>query len=363
MGQAFTAEQNDLYLLYYNPAGIATLRYPLLTIQHQELILDSRFENISLAYPLLGGYLAASNSIFWVPPFDKIDIDGNVVGKVVYFNGVFTLGYGYNLGFMFLGGSIKYIYQRIDTQFYNAVAFDIGVLRGFRLFTPFDAPSQNLHIGLSLLNLGSSVAGSPLPRQIRLGLSYKITNWLGFNVDFIESMIDFTDLYDFTSGFDESFRINTGIEFSYLDLIALRAGYRFNDTGTYTLGLGFNYVIGDVTFTVDAAYADAGIFGATYSFTVAFKLIPKVVTIQDRKDADKAYRRAIRYYVAGDIDSSINEFKKTKDTNPYHKNIDKRIRDLEKLKELMEENKKLDMKEINEKTPEIEPDKEAEDIH
>ncbi len=342
MGQAFTAETNDINLLYYNPAGIGSLRYPLLSLQHQELILDSRFENISFAYPLLGGYLAASNSIFWVPPFDKIDIDGNVVGQVVFLNGAFTAGYGYNLGFVYLGGSIKYIYQKIDTKLYNSVAFDLGVLKGLRLFTPFEAPTQNLHIGLSILNIGTSVAGYPLPRILRLGFSYKITNFLGINIDMLENIIDFSDLYDFTSGFNESFRLNTGLEFSYLEILSLRAGYRFNDTGTFTLGLGFNYVIGNVTFTVDAAYADAGQFGASYSFNVTFKLIPKVVTMQDRTVAENHYRRGIRAYVAGDIESALNEFRTTRDINPYHKSINKRINDLEELQQLIRENKKME---------------------
>ena len=75
MGEAFTAEINDINSLYYNPAGLATLKYPVLSIFHHELILDSRFENISIAQKVYGGWLAVSNAFFWVPPFEKIDIE------------------------------------------------------------------------------------------------------------------------------------------------------------------------------------------------------------------------------------------------------------------------------------------------
>jgi hypothetical protein len=360
MGQAFTAETGDVNLLYYNPAGLGTLRYPVLSLQHQELLLDSRLENVSIAYPLLGGYIAASNSIFWVPTFDQINEDGLSTGDVSYYNGALTVGYGYNLGFMYLGGSMKYIYQHIGPKTYHGFAMDIGILKGLRLFTPFEAPTQNLHIGLSILNLGPDIVGEfPLPRTIRLGASYKLTNWFGLNLDLVENIIDFSDLYDFTYGFNESFRLNAGIEFSYLDILSIRAGYRFNDVSTstfsyYTLGLGFNYVVGNVTFTIDATYADAGQFDPSYSFNITFKLIPKVVTLQDRMDAEGHYRRGIRNYVAGDVDTALTEFRTTRDINPYHKNIGKRIDDLEELQRLIKENKKMEEKGANEEVQELE---------
>ena len=118
MGEAFTSEINDINSIYYNPAGLATLKYPMVSVNHQELILDSRFENVSFAYPIYNGYLGVSNSLFWVPPFDKIDIDGNTVGKVNFYNGAFTAAYGYNLEFMYVGASMKYIYQKVDDKFY-----------------------------------------------------------------------------------------------------------------------------------------------------------------------------------------------------------------------------------------------------
>ena len=347
MGDAFTAEVNDINAIYFNPAGLGSMKYPVLSINHQELIEDSRFENISMCYPLFQGYIGFSNSIFWVPPFEKIDIDGNKTGEVTFYNGCTTVAYGYDFEFIYIGGGLKYVYQRIDTLFVQSVAVDIGILKGMYLYSPFNAPLRNFHIGISMLNLGSGARDDPLPRMLRLGLSYKLTNWFGLNMDFTENMIDSSDLYDFTYGFDEGFRMNLGVEFTWLELLFLRGGYRFNDGGTYTFGIGFNYVIKNVTFNLDASYAETKVFGPTYSITLSFKLIPKVVTIEDKIEADKHYKNGIRYFVANDIDTAMKEFKLCRDFDPYYKSIDKKITDLEELHKLQTDNKDFE-KEIQE---------------
>lgn len=342
MGEAFTAGTDDINTIYYNPAGLATLRYPLLSVHHQELILDSRFENVSFAHPLFGGILGLSHSIFWVPSFDKIDIDGNKTGQVKFVNGVMNIAYAYDLNFMYVGGTVKYVYQKIDTLFVNSFAFDIGVLKGMYLISPFDAPVRNFYLGMSLQNIGTPARSNPLPRIMRMGASYRMTHWMTLNLDVTENFIVASDLYDFIYGFDESFRVNTGVEFTYLDLVSLRAGYRFNDAGGFSAGLGFNYVIDNVSFTIDASFSDAGIFGPVYSLGVSFKLIPKVITIEDRIEAENHYKKAIKLFIANDFDGALQEFELCREANPYHKNIDGKINDIKEILELRKQNEELD---------------------
>lgn len=342
MGEAFTAGTDDINSIYYNPAGLGTIRYPVLSIMHQELILDSRFENISAAFPLFNGFMGVSNSVFWVPPFDKIDVDGNKTGTVNFYNACFTLAYGQSLGFMEVGGSVKYIHQKIDTLTLHSAAVDLGVMKRLYMYSPFDAPIRNFVLGMSLQNIGTKAKDDELPRLMRMGASYYPTRWLGLNLDLMQYFIDTSDLYDFTYGFEESLRANLGMELSYFNIIALRAGYRFNDSGTYSLGMGFNYAVKDVGFSIDASYSDTGIFGPVYSFSISFKLIPKIITVEDQLKAEAHYQKAIKYYIANDIDSALDEFRSCRDYNPYHKNVKKKIKDLEYLKELKRQNEELD---------------------
>lgn len=342
MGEAFTAEINDVNSIYYNPAGLGSLRYPVLSVFHNELILDSRFENINFAYPLYGGWIGISNSLFWVPAFDRVNLQGNTDGKVQFFNGSFTTGYGYDFGTFYAGGSVKYIYQKIDTLFISSAAVDIGILKGMYLYSPFDSPIRNFHVGFSILNLGTTAKDDPLPRMVRFGSSYKPTKWLGINIDMSENFIRPSDLYDFTYLFEESFRLNAGLEFNYLELLYLRGGWRFNDAGTYSLGFGFNYAIQNTAFTVDTSYSDNGIFGPVYSLSVTVKLIPKVITVGDKLRAEIHYKKGIKHFIADDLDSAIEEFNTVRDYNPYHKNIDRKIKDLQEIKKLKEKNRELD---------------------
>ncbi len=342
MGEAFTAEINDVNSIYYNPAGLGSMRYPVLSVFHNELILDSRFENISLAFPVYEGWFGLSNSLFWVPVFDKIDINGETTGKVQFYNGNFTTGYGYDFGAFYLGGSFKYIYQKIDTLFLSSFAIDLGVLKGMYIYSPFDSPIRNFNVGFSILNVGTDAKDDPLPRMFRFGTSYKPTKWFGINLDMTENFINSSDLYDFTYLFDESFRVNTGVEFNYLELLYIRGGWRFNDAGTYSLGFGFNYAVNNTAFSVDTSYSDNGIFGPVYSISVTVKLIPKIITVGDKLRAEVHYKKGIKHFVADDIDSAIDEFNTVKDYNPYHKNIDRKIKDLQEIKKLKETNKELD---------------------
>jgi hypothetical protein len=342
MGEAFTAAVDDVNAIYYNPAGLATLRYPVLQVMHQELILDSRFENVSGAMPLFTGFAGFSSSVFWVPPFDRIDVDGNVTGQVQFYNTAFTAAYAQSLGFMEVGASLKYIYQKIDTLSVHSAAADFGILKRLYMYSPFDAPIRNLMLGMSFQNIGTKAKDDPLPRIMRVGSSYYLTKWLGINVDLMQYFIDSSDLYDFTYGFDESLRINTGVELNYYNILFLRSGYRFNDAGTYSFGMGFNYSIKNVGFTIDASYSDTGIFGPVYSFSVSFKLIPKVITVEDQLKAEVHYQRAIKHYIANDIEAAIEEFNQCKDYNPYHKNVKQKIKDLEYLLELRRKNEELE---------------------
>ncbi|MBN1501163.1 MAG: PorV/PorQ family protein [Spirochaetes bacterium] len=342
MGEAFTAMSEDVNALYYNPASLGTQKYPELSINHQELILDSRMENITAVWPVLGGFGAFSSTFFWVPRFEKVDIDGNSAGQVNFYNSASTLAWGKSFGSFYTGAAIKYIYQKVDTNSYHSIALDAGVLKSFYMYTPFSSPARNFYLGLSLNNIGTDVAGDPLPRNFKTGISYITANWMRVNVDFSEYLIEATDIFDFTYGFDENFQLNTGLEFNYDEILYFRTGYKFNDGTSYSFGVGFNYAIKNVAFRIDASYSDADVFGSIYTLNFTVKLIPKVITTEDKILAEKYYKAGIKAYIAEDIDGALANFEKVKAYNPYYKSIDQKISDLKELKKLKEQNKKFD---------------------
>ena len=97
-----------------------------------------------------------------------------------------------------------------------------------------------------------------------------------------------------------------------------------------------------MTFNIDTHYADSGVFGPTYSFNLTFKLIPKVVTIQDKMDAQEHYKKGIKHFIDNQIPQAVEEFKTVKDYDPYYKNIDRKIQDLKEIEKLKKENEEID---------------------
>lgn len=347
MGEAFTAMAEDMNAVYYNPAVAATLSYREASFQHQELIEDSRLEHIAFSYPIkygadYYGNLYVGQTLFWVPPFEKIDINGESDGDVVFLNSSTAIGYGYRIGRFYSGATVKYIYQHIDSLNVSSAAVDLGLLGGFTIPSPFSTVQENLLLGISFLNLGTNAMDDPLPRKARIGASYLPIDWARVNLDFYESLIDSSDVYDFTYGFDESFGINSGVEFTYMNLLSFRAGYRFNDAGGYTFGAGVNYAIGKTAFTIDASLCDTVEFGPVFSVQVGVMLVPKITTY-DISMAEKYYLEGIKYYVEDDLDSSIISLKKARQYNPYYRDIDKKIKELEELKKLRRENLNYDI--------------------
>jgi hypothetical protein len=347
MGEAYTAVPGEITAVYYNPAVVPTLKFPELYVHHQEMIEDSRLEHIGGLYPIrtggrFYGNLYMGQTVFWVPSFEKVDIDGKNQGEVTFVNSNTEVGYGYSFGEFHTGAKLKYIYQKIDTLNVNSAAVDLGILGGLKIPSPLPSPPQNLYLGMAFQNLGTNAKDDPLPRKLRLGVSYLPTQWAKWNVDINQLVIRNSDLLDFTYGFEETFELNTGLEFDYLDLLFFRTGYRFNDGGGYTLGSGFRYAIGKTAFKVDVSMAETYEFGNTFSVNVSVMLVPKI-TVEDRKNAKQYYMQGIQYYVEDDLDNAIESFERARSYDPYYKDIDKKIEEMRDLKQLREENQRYEL--------------------
>lgn len=346
MSEAYSAEYNDISAVYYNPAVISTIPYRQVYFSHQELIEDSRLEHLSGIIPLKPGGTYYGNvylgqTLFWVPPFEKTDEFGNDIGDVSFYNSSTMAGYGYSLKNLYFGITSKYIHQQIDELVTHSFAADLGVMGVMSLYSPLKTIPENFSLGLSLLNMGTTAYDDPLPRRLRLGFSYFLTDWVKINTDFHESLIESDDIADFTYGFDESFSINSGIELNYEKMIFFRAGYALNDGTTYSFGGGFQYAVGRTAFNIDIGLANTPDFGYVYSVSCGVMLVPKI-TNEDRKNAEYYYMQGIKYYVSGDLNSAIESLEKAKNYNPYYKDIDKKLNEMKEIKRLKDENDSFD---------------------
>lgn len=290
MGGAFVAEASDLSALYWNPAGLSNLTGAAVSLAHTSYLADVNY-NYAAFGTTLGGAGTLAAAILYL---DSGDMDVRTVDepegtgerfKVQDF--AIQVSYARALTDRFsIGANVKYIQERIWHSTASTVAVDIGTL--------FTTPYERLRLGASFSNFGPKMQMSgrdivfsedptpdqdgvveivnseyqmeehPLPLLFRIGLSWDAVNTSSHRIVLSTDAAHPNDNYEY---------VNTGIEYSFRDLIALRAGYRnlFEEDGEQglTFGGGLNLRMdGGLRAGFDYAYADFGRLEATHWFTV-----------------------------------------------------------------------------------------------
>jgi len=281
MGSAYVAVSDDIYSTYYNPAGITRANgNSQVAFNHSSWLADVNYDFAAGSINIDGlGTLFATFSSLSVPK-DQVrtteypEGDGRTWGANSLVIGV---GYARSLTDRFsIGFHVKYIQETI----WNSSASGIGLDVGTYYITPFN----DLVIGASVSNFGTKMqlAGrdlqinvnpngttqsgpnnipgqyssekNDLPLNFRVGLSMNVVNTRFFRLKAAVDAVHPNDNKEY---------LNTGLEFSYNEMIFLRGGYKAlllpNSEQGLTLGVGINYdLTPDLEFTFNYAYGDYG---------------------------------------------------------------------------------------------------------
>lgn len=290
LGGSFVAEANDLSALYWNPAGLANLYGGAVQVAHTQYLAGIDYSFAAFGTSLgNAGTIAASLILL-----DSDDMEVRTASepegtgerfKVQDF--AIQLSYGRALTDRFkIGGSVKYIQERIWHSTASSVAFDVGTL--------FTTPYERLRLGASFSNFGPKMQMNgrdiifsedpapdqqgnveivnseylmdrhPLPLLFRIGLAWDAVLTADHRV------VVSTDA---AHPNDNSEYLNVGAEYAFRDLLALRAGYRnlFEVDGEQglTFGGGLNFRLdGSLRARFDYAYATFGRLEQTHWFTM-----------------------------------------------------------------------------------------------
>ena len=290
MGGAFVAAGGDASSLYWNPGAVSRPGQSQIMASHTSWLVNTSFNWVGLQLAL-----DEANTVgVSLTQLDYGQDDVTTVQSPEGTGQIWTaqdiavgVSYARNLTDRFsIGGTVKYISQRIWNESASAFAFDVGLL--------FITPFNGMRLGMSLSNFGTDMqlAGKDLVHRIDLDpgvngnnktivASLKTDTWelpLNFRVgvayDLLKSeQFSFTVAADAARPNDNDENVCIGGEASFKNILYVRAGYKslfLADTEEgLTAGIGVNYpIFGTTAASVDYVYQDFGIFKNVQSITL-----------------------------------------------------------------------------------------------
>lgn len=264
LGSAVTALPGDVTQMFYNPAGIAMKDQTLqASFTYNKWIADIGHNAAAVSYNIEGiGTVGVGFISFGLSGIEASrDKTDDVTSPTYdYRDMAYQVSFSrYVVDQLALGITVKGINQSIDGVSASAIALDFGSV--------YHIGVLDWTIGARFNNLGSDLLyydiASALPMQFSIGTALK---------PYKNEMMGVMVALDAVKPQDGPQYVYGGLELSFMDMVALRGGYKFNYSGTDEVtGTGSNAVIS----TIEGVSAGAGLrtnfegyaIGFDYSFT------------------------------------------------------------------------------------------------
>jgi hypothetical protein len=256
MGGAYVAVANDVTSGYWNPAGLAAINYPQISLMHEEHfgnLVNYNYGSVAIPYgtDMSFGLSVIRLGIDGIPDTRNALIDFNGDGKlsdpkdrldyskITEFNNsdwAFYLTFAKKSSEDFsYGANVKFILRDIAEYKAYGVGFDIGAI-----YSPF----ENFYLGANVQDITTTLVAWNTGRNELITPTLKVG--AAYQFDFLFGR--FTPAADFDIRFENrrfasqfnigpvSFDPHFGLEYSFKEIIAVRFGY--NDVKQFTIGAG-----------------------------------------------------------------------------------------------------------------------------
>lgn len=263
MADAYTGLADDVYALYYNPAGLTRMKRPEFAGQLTNYFQDSDYGFMGFAYPIADSNGNVRHSVgvsvysLKVNSLERRTQDtDNAAGLFDSADMAYALSYAYRISDRLgLGITGKYIRGQIDDVKASAFAADIGAQYLLDRFS----------IGFTVRNIGTKMKygseADPLPLGVFLGLGYRVSDSFALGLD----------AYKYND-----YKLVGAIGGDYTKEVisklwgSLRAGYTTHNTDSdgfngFTMGAGIKYS----KTAFDFAWIPFGDLGNTFRYTLS----------------------------------------------------------------------------------------------
>lgn len=289
MGGAFIMVSNDANAMFYNPAGLAQMQtnfdaFGTMTqwiagitynavgiagsagsIGHFGLTLISASygDDIDGTRLPLSMDSQAEKDAGYVKT-GSLDVSALAVG-VVYARQISSK--------FFMGGQVRYASQHLGSSILEEGGDEVenkvgGLSYEFgSIFYP--GLVNSFRFGMSIRNFSPQFKyeqdAFQLPLTFTIGVAADALEFLGMEGGSHSLLVAIDALHprDYTE------RVHLGLEYWFMDMVALRGGYKFNyDEESITFGGGIKYGVGGIALKIDGAYSAFGVFDNVTRFTV-----------------------------------------------------------------------------------------------
>lgn len=306
MGGAFVAVADDVNTIWWNPAGAATTKRKEITLMHNEMGEDIRYQFLAYNQPVrkLRGGLGGSISYLSVSDIQGYSPGGIKTKKLSTYDLGISLCYGLRIIPSVSGGvNFKFIAEKLADRKASTCALDIGGL--------WKTPVSGLRLGFNIQNLGGGLKfiqeRSSLPLNGKLGCAYE------FEFFGAKSIV----AVDVNIPVDYSVFVNGGVECKIYDLIALRAGFKSKDDLSSGLRLGIG--IGGKNLVVDYSWLSRGDFENSHRVSATLRFGREYEESMIETDIKEHFERGKKYFHNGEILKAHREFKNILLVSPGHK--------------------------------------------
>jgi len=273
LGGSFVSNNDDVDVIFYNPAGMNFLEKNPASFSFVKHLLDINLFSVAFSteFENIGRFGTAVKYINY-GTFDQADEFGNRTGEFGAGELAFLVGYANEFSPNFYyGANAKFIYSSIADKSSSAVGADLGI--------NYEFPAQQLNLAATVLNLGTQISSyintkEDLPLDVVIGVSKRLERVpVRLSLDFHQLNKKRDDALQHLKGF------SVGAEFYLSEVFTLRFGYDNERRSDLKVGssagiAGFNGGLGVKVseYQFSYGYSSLGLVGAMHRIGVSTSL-------------------------------------------------------------------------------------------